>query len=219
MPPRPCIGSTTTQATLSPKAGTPPHSTRSTAGSQASNGRRNSGQPQTPSAPSDVPWYPPRNAITSLRPVASSAVFSASSTAPAPVSDHSARVRPNGATDGQPLGQPDPHRGRMEVTQPVQQLAGLGAYRLDHARVGVADRGDAEPRRQVEIATAVRIPDVAALRALPHRRRRAGIAQRPLVAPPALDQIGGRHRRTSRRATSCATYPAMLGFSFRRRIE
>ena len=121
---------------------------------------------------------------------------------------------------GQPLGQPDPHRGRVEVAEPVKQLRRPGRARPRpragwHGRprrrrtptTGRGSGGRRRPRRGCPPPAAT---PAAACRDRPAAPRGAASARPGRRSSPA---------EPAGRATSCATYPAMLGFSFRRRIE
>ena len=56
---------------------------------------------------------------------------------------------------------------RVHVAQAVQQAPGLAPHRGHHARMAVADGGDAEARGEVDVAVAVDVEDVGAARRLP----------------------------------------------------
>jgi hypothetical protein len=99
----------------------------------------------------------------------------------------------------QPLAQADDDLRLGEIPQRVHHLL-LGPGRED-LRIPVAERCDAEARREVEVLAAVGVDDPATLR-----------------RPP--DQAEPLRRSGSRRlSVSAAMYPAIFGFSWRRRIE
>ena len=88
----------------------------------------------------------------------------------------------------------------INVAHGVEEKAHLPPSRRDDARVGVARRGHAERRSQVEIFPAGRVPDMDAAGALPdHRRgkvRRDGQdVGRFVVAQEAEDFLGAVHVR------------------------
>jgi hypothetical protein len=56
---------------------------------------------------------------------------------------------------------------RMNITHRVQKFSHLSSGGRDDSRVGVTSRGDAESRRQIEILSSLRVPDVDALGPLP----------------------------------------------------
>ena len=72
----------------------------------------------------------------------------------------------------QPLREPDIRSVSRHLERHVADLADLGAHGLDHPRVAVADIEDADPAHEVEIAPALRVPDLGALRALDRDRVR-----------------------------------------------
>ena len=105
--------------------------------------------------------------------------FFASSTAIsfaiAPVTAGRKRSSPAGAMAGERLVELGPHPRGMR-RRAMHQGLGLGADRRHHPRMAVADRRDREAAIEIEIALAVGILDVTALRLLPHERRRLGEA-------------------------------------------
>ena len=85
--------------------------------------------------------------------------------------EHGARRAAAGEAGRQRLQQRHLHCGGMHVAHRVQQRALLRRERLDHARVRVPDVRDAEARAEIDVAVAVRVPDVRARRALPEDGR------------------------------------------------
>ena len=139
-PPRPCIGSTTTQATLSPKAGTAAPLDQVDGGQPALERLRGRAASRTRRArPATC-----RGSRRGTRSPRCGRWPAARSSAPArrrraPVSDHSTRVSPNGRDAGQPLGQADPHR-RSGGGRPARAAA-----RRAWARTASTTRGLAWP--------------------------------------------------------------------------
>ena len=85
--------------------------------------------------------------------------------------EHAARGNAARVAAHERFEQLDLHGGRMHVAEPVQQPLGLRAHRRDDARMRVPHVRDAEAGREIDVAIAVDVPDVGALRALPEDGR------------------------------------------------